>query len=150
MRKAAVLRQPTSDWIRPSAMALIINNQFRRSQRQDLTVVFNRGLSRRAVHALRAMKGVLQVEPQRTVPVEIGLGHRSYRTAITVLAPETSLQRILSIDGTVVAVPDTGITLTETLGLTIGARADDIVAVKVLEGRRIDRLDLVSVLKTKE
>lgn len=118
------------------AMNVIIDNQFRRSQRQDLTVVFNRPVSIAAVHELEALPGVLRVEPQRAVAATLRHGHRSYRASISGLLPQGVLQRVLSTSSQILEVPQHGLMLSETLANNIGVAVGDTIEVELLEGRR--------------
>lgn len=118
------------------AMDVIVDNQFRRSQRHDLNVVFNHSLSKAVVMELGRIKGVLQVEPQRTIAANLRYGHRSYRSAITGLAPNGELQRVLSTSGTLVDIPEHGIMLSETLAANLGATIGSTIQVELLEGQR--------------
>lgn len=121
------------------AMDLIVDNQFRRSQRHDLNVVFNRALSKAVVMELGRIRGVIQVEPQRVIAANLRHGHRSYRNAITGLAPNGQLQRVLSTTGELVEVPEHGIMLSETLANNLGATIGSTIQVELLEGERDTR-----------
>ncbi|MCU0665006.1 MAG: ABC transporter permease [Myxococcota bacterium] len=118
------------------AMNVIIDNQFRRSQRQDVSVVFNRPVSMGVVHELRHFPGVLFVEPQRAVAATLRHGHRTYRAAISGLVREGRLQRVLSTSAQLLEVPEHGLMLSETLAKNIGVKVGDTVEVELLEGRR--------------
>lgn len=118
------------------AMGLIVDNQFRRSQRHDLQVVFNRPLSKGVVMELGRIRGVLQVEPQRAIAANLRYGHRSYRNAITGLVPGGQLQRVLSTTDVIVEIPEHGIMLSETLANNLGAAIGSTIQVELLEGKR--------------
>ena len=126
----------------------MVKVRFVLSERDDLRVSFSEPSSRRALHELRAMEGVLYVEPIRSVPARLSFGHRSYRTVINgmgglgdtgggVRAPDSgALHRLFDTELKQVEVPPDGIVLTEYLGNTLGARPGDLIHVRVLEGAR--------------
>lgn len=128
------------------AMSAMMDSQFRRSQRQDLTVVFHREVARGAVHELAAMPGVQQVEPLRIVAATLRKGHRSYRAAITGLPRSSTLQRVLSASAERIEVPAHGLLLSETLARNIGAGVGDTVEVEMLGGRRHTRQAVVAAI----
>ncbi|HMA95141.1 MAG TPA: FtsX-like permease family protein [Polyangiaceae bacterium] len=128
------------------AMDVIVDNQFRRSQRHDLQVVFNRALSKAAVIELGRLQGVLHVEPQRVIAANLRYGHRSYRNAITGLVPNGQLQRVLSTTGALVEIPEHGIMLSETLANNLGASIGSTIQVELLEGERDTREATVTAI----
>ncbi len=128
------------------AMDVIVDSQFRRSQRQDVTVIFNQAVSQDAVHELRRMPGVLQVEPQRSVAVTLRVGHRSDRTVISGLTRNGQLQRVLDATGNVVEVPEHGVMLSETLANNIGASIGSVIQIELLEGQRNTRDAMVTAI----
>jgi putative ABC transport system permease protein len=122
------------------AMDFMMELAFARAQRQDATVTFTQPVSAPAVDELRAIPGLLQVEPFRAVPVTLRNGHRSYRTALTGVPPGADLQRIVGVDGRVEPVPAAGLVLSEQLARILDVGAGDTVRVEVLEGRRPARV----------
>ena len=123
------------------AMDVLIANQFFVAEREDVTVTFVEPRSAAAVFELAHLPGVLEVEPQRIVPARIRFGHRYRNLAITGMAPDAQLRRIVDAHGRVVPLPTTGLVLSQLLARTLGARPGDVVDVEILEGRR-DRLQL--------
>lgn len=128
------------------AMNVIIDNQFRRSQRQDLTVAFNRAVPAAATYELAALPGVQSVEGQRGLAATLRKGHRYYRTLITGLPPKGELQRILSTSGTSIEVPEHGLMLSDTLANNLSARIGDTVQIELLEGRRNTQSAIVTAV----
>ncbi len=118
------------------AMSVIIDSQFRVSQRQDLTVTFARPVSETAIHEIMRLKGVITAEPRRSVAVILRKGRLSYRTAIIGITQNSSLQRILSEDGKILEVPSHGLMLSGTLANNLGAKIGDKIEVELLEGFR--------------
>ena len=128
------------------AMQVIIDGQFRRAQRQDLTVTFSRPAAASAVHELGRLPGVTAVEPLRSVAAILRKGHRSYRTAVQGIPEGASLQRILTEDGSIITVPRHGLMLSGTLAHNIGATVGDTIEVELLEGSRDTRLASVTAI----
>ena len=69
------------------AMDHMIEIEFNRAQRQDLTVVFNEPVPPRALRELAAIPGVLRIEGTRAVAARIHHGHLSRRKAVTGIDP---------------------------------------------------------------
>jgi putative ABC transport system permease protein len=79
-----------------------------------------------------------QVEATRAIAVKLHAGHRSYRTAITGIADDAVLLRILGADlRPAQATPD-GLLLATRLAQRLGVRPGDRVRVEMLEGRRLE------------
>jgi putative ABC transport system permease protein len=118
------------------AMDEMMRVQFDVIQRQDLTVTFVEPRSSGAYFELQRLPGVLAVEPMRSVPVRLRVGHRSRQIAITGLLPSPALQRVVDISGRAVSLPAQGLVLSRTLATLLGVSPGDFVEVEVLEGRR--------------
>ena len=117
-------------------MDVLIDEQFVRVMRQDVTVTFVGPRSADAVHAAARLPGVIAVEPQRIVPVRLRVGARHRTLAITGLAPDASLQRVVARSGAVVTLPPAGLVLSRVLGEVLGVATGGTVRVEVLEGAR--------------
>jgi putative ABC transport system permease protein len=117
-------------------MDLLAEVQFSRVQRQDVTVTFVEPRSARALAEVRALPGVLAVEPVRTVPARLRFGHRSRQLAITGQVASPDLSRVVDISGRVIALPPEGLVVSKVLGEILGVRPGDQVSVEVLEGAR--------------
>jgi putative ABC transport system permease protein len=123
-------------------MDALIDEQFTLTMRQDATVTFTAARGPRVVHDLAHLPGVLHVEPTRTVPVRLRSATRSRTLAITGMAGDAHLARIVDRRGRAVPVPPDGLVISTMLGDVLAVRAGDTVRVDVLEGRRPSR-DLV-------
>jgi putative ABC transport system permease protein len=110
--------------------------QFSQVQRQDVTVSFVEPRSARAFAELASLPGVLAIEPLRTVPARLRVGHRSRQLAITGQIARPDLARVVDLSGEVLTLPPDGIVISKVLGDVLGARAGDRVSVEVLEGAR--------------
>ncbi|HSM78509.1 MAG TPA: FtsX-like permease family protein, partial [Bryobacteraceae bacterium] len=82
------------------------------------------------------LHGVEHAEPFRAVPARLRFGHRTYRTVIQGFDAGTRLHELLDMNLQPIALPPSGIVLTDYLGNMLGIRAGDILTVEVLEGNR--------------
>jgi putative ABC transport system permease protein len=121
------------------AVDYMVDIQFKRSQKEDMTVTFTEPTSRRALFDLQGMRGIEHAEVFRSVPVRMKYQHRSYRTSIKGTEPGTRLQFLLDMDLKPVRLPASGIVLTDYLGGILGVRPGDMLTVEVLEGSRLVR-----------
>lgn len=114
----------------------LIDFQFRKAQRQDLTVSFVEPATSSVVYEISGLDGVLDSETMRTVASRIRFQHRSRRVGITGLEPKPRLFRLLGEDERPISIPAHGITLNSKLASLLGAELGDRVSVEVLEGKR--------------
>lgn len=114
----------------------MVDIQFRMSHREDMTVTFVEPSSFRSVYELQGLPGVEHAEPFRSVPVRFRNGHRTYRSGIRGVAPDSRLYRLLDQDLREVTLPREGVVLTDYLGAMLGLRPGDPVTIEVLEGSR--------------
>jgi putative ABC transport system permease protein len=73
----------------------------------------------------------------RAIPVRLRAGHRSYRTGITGLADDATLQRILDADLREARPAPGGVLLTTRLAERLGVQPGDVVLAELLEGKRV-------------
>jgi putative ABC transport system permease protein len=118
------------------SIAVLMEIQFFVIGRQDVTVNFVLPASAGALHELRRMPGVIQVEPVRSVPVRLRAAHRSRIVALQGLTAEAMLNRVVDVEGGVMRLPPDGLVLSLKLAEVLGARAGDEVVIEVLDGRR--------------
>lgn len=116
----------------------MINSHFFNAQRHNVAVTFTAIRPARALDEIKALDGVMAVEPIRTVPVRLRLGNRESRTQLTGLVPSPTLHRLIGENQRPLAMPPHGLVLTDHLAATLGAQLGDRVTVEVLEGRRPD------------
>ena len=118
------------------AIELMVDRQFRQAARQDLDVAFVEPVGPRAAAELASLPGVLAVEPERAVGVEVRFRSASHRTALAGLPPLARLRRNLDRDGRQLAPPAQGVLMTDQLATMLGARPGDRITFEILEGRR--------------
>jgi putative ABC transport system permease protein len=118
------------------SIELIIDVQFNRMNRQDLTVSLNEAKPESILWELERMPGVLRVEAARSVSVRIRNRNISRRTAIIGRAPHGDLSRLLDVHMKPVSMPPQGIVLSSKLAEVLGVGRGDRVIVEAMEGRR--------------
>ncbi len=121
------------------AINYLMEFNFYRAQRQDVTVSLVEPQSGSATQALANLPGVLVVEPYRSVPARFRAGPRVQLQAITGINPDAALNRALDIDGRVVEPPPGGLVLSQKLAELLEVAPGDTVTVEVLEARRPHR-----------
>ncbi|MFK7818333.1 MAG: ABC transporter permease, partial [Planctomycetaceae bacterium] len=125
------------------AVTTVIDIQFERAQRQDVTLAFNENLSSAAVHDVRNLPGVREVEPFRAVPIRIRHGHRTRRESLMAVEARAKLFRILDDKQQPVHITGTGLTLSQKMAEMMGLAVGDELTIELLEGRRPVRKLLV-------
>lgn len=133
----------------------MIDLTFFQSDRQDASITFANEAPRRVVQNIDRLPGVMTVEPFRTVSTKVRWAHKERRVAIVgrpagtllnqfldghpdpvVLTVGTDLSRILNVNLEPVALPETGLVLTQKLAELLEVRRGDMVEVEFLEGNR--------------
>ena len=140
MFTSAGLALATGLMVLPGAMSdsidFLLTFQWNSQQRQDVTVFLNEPSSGRAFQDFQHLPGVIRAEPLRSVPARLKFGHRERKLAVTGMAPGAELNRLLDLNGRVIAMPPDGLLMSAMLAEVIGAKIGDEVEVEVLEGRR--------------
>lgn len=119
------------------AIDFMVDFQFNRAQRDDLTVTFIEPVSRHALYSLSSLEGVRLVEPLRAVPVRLRFLHREYRTSLQGIDNHADLRRVLNENFNPVTFPEQGIVLTDHLARILHVRPGDILTVDTLDTRRV-------------
>ncbi|MEM1434177.1 MAG: FtsX-like permease family protein [Pseudomonadota bacterium] len=113
-----------------------IDQSFTMMDRSDMSVVFVEPRDLTVVHELRRLRGVLEAEPVRAVPVIFRNGTLSYRGSINGYRAEPALQRALDEDLDPIFIRGEGLLLSKPLAARLEVSAGDTVQVDVREGRR--------------
>jgi putative ABC transport system permease protein len=114
----------------------LMRMQFSVAERQDVTVTFVEPVSASALDELRAMPGVLQLEPLRSVAARIRMGQRTRHVAVTGLLAEPTLNRVIDRKAEVVPIAPEGLVLSRMLARVLRVRPGETVTLEVLEGKR--------------
>ena len=116
------------------SLANYLESSFRREQRQDLAVTFERPVAPRVVAELAALPGVLTAEPVRAIPIRVHHDHRWRDSVLMGLPSAATLRRLVAHGGHAVPVPDEGVLVTTALGKILGLAPGDRLEVELLEG----------------
>jgi putative ABC transport system permease protein len=114
----------------------MIEVTFSRAERQDATVVFGAAQPIGALHAARAMPGVLAAEPFRGVEARLSSRNLSRKVGIMGRPSEPRLSRVLDPDLRPMAMPEAGLILSEALADALEVGPGEVVRVEILEGER--------------
>lgn len=128
------------------SVATMIDVQFYTAQRYDVMISFVEPASPSALDEVRNLPGVLQAEPFRAVPVRLRHLHRVRNLAITGVAHDARLNRVVNSAFDPVAIPPEGLVLSKTLADLLDAKVGSILTLEVLEGARPTRNAVVSAL----
>lgn len=121
------------------ALDVLIEEQFYRAWREDVTVSFARPLPERAVRELLPLPGVLHAEGVRITPARIFWGHRWRDIPLQGYRDDATLRQLLDGQGAIHPLPPGGVVLTEKLGEVLAVRVGDTVRVRLREGRPGDK-----------
>jgi putative ABC transport system permease protein len=119
------------------AIEWFMDVQFNKVQRADVILGFAEPIPRSVRWDLERLPGVKQAEVTRAIPVRLRAGHRSYRTGITGLADDATLQRILDADLREARPAPGGVLLTARLAQRLKVAPGDTLVAELLEGKRI-------------
>ena len=117
----------------------MVKVQYVFSQKEDMTVSFVEPTSYKAIYELKRTLGINNGEPFRSVPVKFKFGHRSYKTIINGIEPDSHLHLLLDTNFKNIPLPPSGILLTDYLGKILGVKAGDMLTVETLEGSKAVR-----------
>ena len=119
-----------------SGITEIIENQWDVVQRQDLNLGLAEPASRRVLHELERLPGVMHVEPSRSVATRIHFHGRNRQIGLRSLVAGAAHSRAINAQGHEVMPPPDGIIVSAKLAQVLGAQVGDELVVEVLEGRR--------------
>ncbi len=114
----------------------MVHIHFVLSQKEDMRVTFVEPTSHKAIYELKRMEGINDGEAFRSVPVKMKFGHRSYKTVINGIQPDSRLSILLDKNLKSIPIPESGILLTDYLGEILGVQAGDLLTVEALEGSK--------------
>jgi len=118
------------------SVEFMIDITYFRTMRQDISLSFTEIRPVGVQQELQRLPGVLQAEMVRAVPVTLRSGSRHKRVALTGLPQGADMQQLLGRDLKPMALPDTGVALTEKLAQILGVEVGQAVRVEVKSGRR--------------
>lgn len=119
------------------SLDLMMDMQFRVSQRQDLQLTFTEPISPDGIHSLQRLPGVMMAEPVLSVPVRLRSGQRSRQLSIMGLPHRPQLFRVIDVETLSPAdLSHDGVVLAERLADVLDVRPGDSITAEVLIGSR--------------
>ncbi|MGZ8491079.1 MAG: ABC transporter permease [Gemmatirosa sp.] len=107
--------------------------QFRLAQREDVAVSFHHARPASVQHELARLPGVLVAETFRAVPVRVRRGAVVRTVAVTGMAPDSMLRRLVDRHGAVFRIPPGGAVLTSDFAALLGVARGDTLRLELLE-----------------
>jgi len=117
------------------ALEFLIETQFFRAWREDVTVTFNQPLPERAIRELLSFPGVQRAEGVRITAARVFAGHRWRDLPLQGYPSGSLLRQLVAADGSVFPLPNGGIVLTSKLAEVLGIGVGDPIRVALREGR---------------
>ncbi len=117
------------------ALEFLIEEQFYRAWREDVTVAFTGPLPDRAIRELLPLPGVEAAEGVRITAARMHFGHRWRDVPLQGYAEGSALRRLTDDEGRVFPMPAGGVVITAKLGEVLGVGVGDTVRVELREGR---------------
>ena len=114
----------------------ILDLQFGRQQREDISVIFGNEVENRSLGYLAHLPGVDQVDGYRSTPVRFRSGPRWRDSVLIGLPPDSHLRRLFNRQFRPARIPHSGILMTDVLADILGAKPGDLVEVELKEGDR--------------
>jgi putative ABC transport system permease protein len=115
------------------AVTRLMELQFERIQREDLTVAFIEPRGIRAAREIASLPGVTRVEPYRSTSVHLRHGARVRKTQLLGLEAGGSLRSLLDMYGHRYEVPATGLVLPVGIANALGVAVGDTVQLELPE-----------------
>jgi putative ABC transport system permease protein len=122
-------------WV--DAVEWFIDVQFNRVQRGQVMVGFAEAVPRDVLHDLARLPGVTEAEATRAIPAVLHAGHRSYRGALTGIADDARLQKILDAELREAQTVPHAVLLTSRLAEKLEVAPGDTIVAELLEGKRV-------------
>ena len=122
------------------SLDLMMDMQFRVTQRQDLQLTFTEPISPDGIYSMQRLPGVMMAEPVLSVPVRLKSGQRSRQLSITGLPDSPQLFRVIDVETLSPAdLSHDGVVLAERLADVLDVRPGDSITAEVLIGSRAVR-----------
>lgn len=121
------------------AMQPILDMEFGKKLREDITVNFTDEVDDGSLSYVRSLPGVGRAEGLRQTPVRMRVGPRWRDTVLIGIPGDSQLRRLYDVDARAVHLPHTGVLLTNVLAEVLGAEPGDLIDVELKEGDRSTR-----------
>ncbi|MEY4643163.1 MAG: hypothetical protein RLZZ227_3157, partial [Pseudomonadota bacterium] len=115
----------------------LLDTQFRRIQREDVALVFKDEVDAAVRFELGRLPDVLTVETWRGSPARLRAGHREKEVLVTALDEQSTMRRIIDVDGKAQPLPTTGLVLSAQLAQRLRVDTGDTLQIEWLDGKRL-------------
>ena len=112
----------------------IIETQFQRIQREDISITLIRPVSVSGLQELSNLPGAISVEGYRAVPVRLHYRQRKRELSLLGWPEKPRMRRALRIDLTPIEIPTHGVSLGRFYEHSWGLRQGDLITLELLEG----------------
>jgi putative ABC transport system permease protein len=119
------------------AVEHMIDVSFFQIERQHASLVFSDNRPARIVHDVGQLPGVMRVEPYRSVAVRIRHGHLERKLSLSGKPIGRVLSRVLDRELKPIALPSTGIVISQRLAQVLDLKRGDEADIEVLDGKRL-------------
>lgn len=111
----------------------MLDTQFQRIQREDLSINFLHPVSLNGLQELKKMNGVLSVEGYRVIPVRIRFLNHKKELMLTGWPDSTQMRQSLGLNLKKINFPLEGVTLGRFFQKSWGVKVGDIIEIEILE-----------------
>ena len=118
------------------AINKMIDVQYNLSQREDLMALYAEPLSQDSLYSLQSIQGVKYAEGFRYVKAKLSFEHRSFRTSVNGIEPNSQLTRLLDRNLQEITLPKNGVIITDYLAQKLQINTGDLLTIETLEGNR--------------
>jgi putative ABC transport system permease protein len=118
------------------AFEQVIDVQFQRAWREDLSISFREAVPQRAVLELGHLPGVQRAEGMRTLGVRAQVGSVVRDVALLGYPDDAELRRVVDRRGRLLPLPSEGALISEQLGKALRIQPGHLLSLKLLEGER--------------
>lgn len=121
------------------AMQPILDMEFGKKLREDITVNFADQVDDGSLSYIRSLPGVEWVEGLRQTPVRMRVGPRWRDTVLIGIPSDSQLRRLYDVEARPAHLPHTGVLVTGVLADVLGAEPGDLIDIELKEGDRSTR-----------
>jgi len=118
------------------SMTYLMDVQYDETHREDINFSFVEPRPYRALEEIKALPGVLTVEPIRNVSALLKFNNFKKRSAITGLIPKPDLRRVINDKLELVTMPEKGLVMSKKLAEILHIGVGDVLEVDVLVEKR--------------
>lgn len=126
----------------------LVRAQFEVMQRHDIDVWFVEPTSRKALHEIERLPGVIHAEPRRGVGIKLRNSHTVKRTFLQGITEGAKLNFLVDENQQQITLPKEGIVLNAKLAELMEVHVGDTLTIEVLEGSKRIRPVRVAALCT--